>query len=54
MIFFIIKYIRLNKRNNNLLQEKDSLSYSNLVKKEILIKAQIFSKSDDDSESEFI
>jgi len=53
-IIFIIKYIRLKKNNTNLLQEKNSLFYSNVIKKNMLIQSQIFSDNDVDSETDFI
>ena len=54
IIFFFIKYRRLNKNNINLEQEMKSLAYSNEVKKNVLIQAQILSEKDEESEASFI
>lgn len=54
VIFFIFKYVRLKKNNINLEQKMKNLSYSNEVKKNVLIKAQLSSQKEDDSETEFI
>ena len=53
-IFFIIKYIRLQKSNVNLKEELKSLAYSNDVQKDVLKKDQKDTKKDADYESTFI
>ena len=54
VIFFIIKYIRLHKKNKNLEEEMKSLAYSNDVQKNVLIKEKKSSQHDSDYETTFI
>ena len=53
--FFIIKYIRLTKRNVNLQEEMKSMAYSNNIQKNVLIKEKTErAQSDTDYETTFI
>ncbi len=52
--FFIIKYIRLQKRNTNLKEEMKSMAYSNNIQKNVLIKEQQKTKKETDYETTFI
>ena len=53
-IFFIIKFIRLQKRNSSLEEEIKSLSYTNNIQKNILNKEKIKYEKETDYDSTFI
>jgi hypothetical protein len=54
IVFFIIKYIRLNKANINLQEEIKSIAYSSEIKQNVLKKERKESKKDLDYETTFI
>jgi hypothetical protein len=54
VIFFVIKYTRLQKSNVDLKEEMKSMAYSNDVQKNVLIKEQKSSQKESDYESTFI
>ena len=54
LTFFIIKYLKLKKKNTNLKQEIVSLAFSNEVQKNVLTKDMKISKNESDYESTFI
>ena len=54
IIFFIIKFLRLKKKNANLKQEVISFLFSNDVQKNVLSKELQLSKKESDYESTFI
>ena len=54
IIFFIIKYIRLQKSNKNLKEEMKSMAYSNDVQKNVINKERHNSEKDGDYETTFI
>ena len=54
VVFFIVKYKRLQKSNINLKEDLKSLAYSNDVQKEVLVKENKGAKKDNDYESTFI
>ena len=53
-LFFIIKFARLKKSNDNLTQEMKSLLFSNDIQKNILINEKEITKTESDFESTFI
>ena len=53
-IFFIIKFLRLKKRNDSFTKEMKSLLFSNDIQKNILINEKKLSKNESDFESTFI
>ena len=54
VVFFILKYKKLQKSNTNLQEDLKSLAYSNDVQKNVLIKERRNSKKETDYESTFI
>ena len=54
LVFFIIKIIKLKKKNDTLQLEMKSLAFSNDVQKNVLLKEQKISKNESDYESTFI
>ena len=54
VVFFILKYKKLQKSNTNLQEDLKSLAFSNDVQKNVLIKERRNSKKDADYESTFI
>ena len=54
VIFFILKYKRLQKSNTNLREDLKSMAFSNDVQKNVLIKERRNSKKETDYESTFI
>ena len=54
IVFFVIKYIRLQKANMNLKEEIKSIAYSSDIKQNVLKKEKIESKKDSDFETTFI
>ena len=54
IVFFVIKYIRLQKANINLKEEIKSIAYSSDIKQNVLKKEKIDSKKDSDFETTFI
>ena len=54
VIFFVVKYTRLQKSNVDLKEEMKSMAYSNDVQKNVLIKEQKSSQKESDYESTFI
>ena len=54
IVFFVIKYIRLQKANINLKEEIKSIAYSSDIKQNVLKKEKIESKKDSDFETTFI
>ena len=52
--FFILKFLKLKKKNTNLQQEMDTLAFSNDIQKNVLMKDMELSKSESDYESTFI
>ena len=53
-LFFIIKFIRLKKKNDYFQQEVKSLLFSNDIQKNVLINESQISKNETDFESTFI
>ena len=53
-LFFIIKFLRLKKKNESFQQEMKSLLFSNDIQKNVLIKEQEISRSESDFDSTFI
>ena len=53
-LFFIIKFIRLKKKNDYFQQEVKSLLFSNDIQKNVLINESQISKNETDFESSFI
>ena len=53
-VFFVIKFFRLKKANNNLQNEIKSLAFSNNIKQNVLINEQKISKKESDYEYTFI
>ena len=54
IVFFIIKYIKLNRRNKNLKEDLKSMAYSNDIQKNVLVKAQQTSQKESDYDTTFI
>ncbi len=54
IIFLIIKYIRLQKRNVKMQEEMKSMAYSNEIEKNVIAKEKKVSKSDTDYDTTFI
>ena len=52
--FFILKFLKLKKKNTTLQQEMDTLAFSNDIQKNVLMKDMELSKSESDYESTFI
>ena len=52
--FFIIKFLRLKKKNDNLQKEIKTLEFSNDMKNTVLIKELKISKKESDFETTFI
>ena len=53
-LFFIIKFVRLKKRNDSFQQEMKSILFSNDIQKNVLINEKEISKNESDFESTFI
>ena len=54
LVFFVIKFFRLQKTNTNLRQEMVSMAFSNEIQKNVLTKDMQSSKNESDYESTFI
>ena len=54
VVFFMFKYMRLRKANDNLMKEMKSMAFSNEVQKNVLLKKEITSQKESDYESTFI
>ena len=54
VVFFMFKYMRLRKANDNLMKEMKSMAFSNEVQKNVLVKKEITSQKESDYESTFI
>ena len=54
LVFFIIKFLRLKKKNDNLKLEMKSLVFSNDIRNNVLIEENKISKNETDYESTFI
>ena len=54
IIFLIIKYIRLQKRNVKMQEEMKSMAYSNEIEKNVIAKEKKVSRSDTDYDTTFI
>ena len=53
-LIFLIKFLRLKKKNDNFQKEMKSILFSNDIQKNVLIKEQQISKNESDFESTFI
>ena len=54
LVFFIIKLVKLKKKNDSLQLEMKSLAFSNDIQTNVLIKEKNISKNESDYESTFI
>ena len=54
VLFIIIKYLKLKKKNDNLQQEMQVLKFSNDIQSNVLIKEKQISKKESDFETTFI
>ena len=54
IIFFVIKYIRLKKRNVNLQQDLKVMAFSNDVQKNVLMQEKKFANKESDYETNYI
>ena len=54
IIFFIVKYVKLRKKNANLKYEMMNMAFSNNVQKNVLFEENKISKNDSDYETTFI
>ena len=54
IIFFAVKYIRLNKANDNLKEKIKSIAFSSDINKNVLIKEERESQKDSDYETTFV
>ena len=54
VLFIIIKYLKLKKKNDNLQQEMQVLKFSNDIQNNVLIKEKQISKKESDFETTFI
>ena len=54
LVYFVVKFLRLQKTNTNLQNEMVSLAFSNDVQKNVLNKDIELSRNDSDYESTFI
>ena len=54
IVFFIVKYVKLRKKNANLKYEMMNMAFSNNVQKNVLFEENKISKNDSDYETTFI